>query len=395
MHSRTDSNRRSAWTAPRRRFVAWSGLLLICPVWALPVSAQQGESAEVSVSAARYAEVVDRGIEYLRSRGQGDDGAFSGQTGTGVTSVCLTAILRHRPAAAVADPVVQKGLRYLESNVRPDGGIYSQGSLHRNYETCLAMVALAAANREGRYDETLERAEAFIKQIQWDEGEGIDRGDPYYGGAGYGSHKRPDLSNTSFMIEALREIGRDADDEAIQRALVFVSRSQNLESPHNDTSFAPKVDDGGFYYTPAAGGQSMAGQNPDGGLRSYGSMTYAGLKSMIYAGLDKSDRRVEAALEFIRSTYSLEQNPGMGTAGLYYYYNTFAKALDVAGLETVEDAQGDERPWRVELFEVLSQAQQPDGSWLNDDNPRWMEGDRQLVTGYALLALAHVRPAAR
>ena len=42
----------------------------------------------------------------------------------------------------------------------------------------------------------------------------------------------------------------------------------------------------------AAGGQSQAGTTPNGGLRSYGSMTYAGLKSMIYAGVGPEDVEV-------------------------------------------------------------------------------------------------------
>ena len=32
-----------------------------------------------------------------------------------------------------------------------------------------------------------------------------------YGGAGYGKHSRPDLSNTSFLIDALRAVGNEAD----------------------------------------------------------------------------------------------------------------------------------------------------------------------------------------
>src|SRR5690606_19174736 len=116
-----------------------------------------------------------------------------------------------------------------------------------------------------------------------------DKSDPAYGGAGYGSHRRPDLSNTSFLIDALKATGNGPDDEAMQKALIFVSRCQNLETEHNTTPFAAKNPDGGFYYTPAAGGTSQAGTLPDGGLRSYASMTYAGLKSMIYCGLEKDD----------------------------------------------------------------------------------------------------------
>ncbi len=343
-------------------------------------------AASAEVPARQQA--IDRGIEYLRQRGQADDGSFSGQSGPAVTGLCITAILENRPAA-VNDPAVQKALSFLEGHLQEDGGIYSPGSKHRNYETCIAVQAFEAANRQGRYDETLAPAEAFLKGLQWDEGEGIESSDPEYGGAGYGGHQRPDLSNTSFMIEALRDLGNGPEDEAIQKALVFVSRSQNLESAYNDTEFAARVDDGGFYYTPAAGGQSQAGQTPSGGLRSYGSMTYAGLKSMIYAGLDKQDPRVAAALRFLRDHYSLEQNPGMGQAGLYYYYQTMAKALAAAEIKRLEDAEGVRHDWRQELVETLAAAQQADGSWVNEENTRWMEGDPQLVTAYALLALAH------
>ncbi len=353
--------------------------------------ASSGLAADQQQEMARYRQTVDRGIEYLRSQAIAGDGVLSGQSGTGVTSLCLAAILKHRPAA-VNDPAVEKGLKFIESNIRPDGGIYSDGSTHRNYETCLAIQAMLAANQQGRYDEALKKAEDFLRGIQWDEGEGLTSSDAAYGGAGYGSHKRPDLSNTSYMIETLHDLGRDGSDEAIQRALRFVSRTQNLESPANDTPFATKVNDGGFYYTPAAGGQSQAGQTANGGLRSYGSMTYAGLKSMLYAGVDKDDPRVKAAMDFIRRHYTLEQNPGMGAAGLYYYYHTFAKALDAAGLETLTDAQGVEHDWRSELLTTLAEAQAADGSWVNEENPRWMEGDRAPVTGYALLALEYCEP---
>ena len=177
----------------------------------------------------------------------------------------------------------------------------------------------------------------------------------------------------------------------MKKALVFVSRCQNLESEHNTTAFAAKNPDGGFYYTPAAGGASMAGKTADGGLRSYGSMTYAGLKSMIYAGVGPDDPRVKAAIKWLASHYGLDENPGMGTAGLYYYYHTFAKALDATGANRFEDAAGKSHDWRAELIAAIAKRQQPDGSWVNENN-RWLEGDANLVTGYALLALTYCRP---
>ncbi len=120
-------------------------------------------------------------------------------------------------------------------------------------------------------------------------------------------------------------------------------------------------------------------------------MTYAGLKSMIYAGLTKDDPRVIAAMNFIRKNYSLTDNPGMGQAGLFYYYHTFAKSLRTANVDVLDDESGKPHVWREELAGHLIGLQQSDGSWVNSNSDRWMEGDRQLVTAYALLALAYCR----
>ena len=84
----------------------------------------------------------------------------------------------------------------------------------------------------------------------------------------------------------------------------------------------------------------MAGKLPNGGLRSYASMTYAGLKSMIHAGVGPDDPRVKAAVEWLRKHYSLDENPGMGKSGLYYYYHTFAKALDAIEARHVQRRVG-------------------------------------------------------
>ena len=119
-------------------------------------------------------------------------------------------------------------------------------------------------------------------------------------------------------------------------------------------------------------------------------MTYAGLKSMIFAGVGPDDPRVRAAVAWIRKNYDLQTNPGIGSAGLYYYYHTFAKALDAMGWTKLEDNQGLQRDWRSDLIRELQQRQREDGSWVNA-NDRWMEGDPNLVTSYVLLALAHCR----
>ena len=346
------------------------------------------ESQPSSDVSARANESVKRAVDFLQ-QAQADDGSFSASSGPGVTAIVATALLRS--GRTESDPLVARSLVYLTKHLHEDGGIYQEGSRYKNYETSLAIVCFNEANKSGKYTELLGKAEKFVKAQQWDEDEGHELSSMSYGGAGYGSHERPDLSNTSFLIDALHSVGRGEDDPALQKALVFVSRCQNLESEYNTSPFAAKVNDGGFYYTIAAGGQSQAGETPDGGLRSYGSMTYAGLKSMIYAGLKRDDPRVKAAYDWIRKHYTVDENPGMGAQGLYYYYHTFAKALATIGDEHLVDAEGKSHDWRAELSQELVSTQQPDGSWVNA-NPRWLEGDPNLVTAYSLLALSYCRP---
>jgi len=362
------------------------GLLLVALVGsrAMLWSAEAGPA-----DAASYEQVVARAVGYLATKGQAEDGSFSSQAGPAVTALVATAVMRH--GRTTSDPLVAKALKCLDGFVQPDGGIYRTGSLYANYETSIAIVCLTEANADGRYTARLKKADAFIKGLQWDEGEGKDPSDPAYGGAGYGKSKRPDLSNTQFFMEALKALGDDENSEAVKRALTFVSRCQNLETEYNTTPFAAKNPDGGFYYTPAAGGSSMAGTTAEGGLRSYGSMTYAGLKSMIYAGVKPDDPRVKAAVKWIGMHYDLASNPGMGDAGLYYYYHTFAKALAAMQTDVFVDQQGARHDWRAELRAELARRQQADGAWVNAAD-RWMEGDPNLVTGYALLALAYCQP---
>ena len=342
-----------------------------------------------SADAPTSDDLTAKAVAFLKPR-QDDKGGWSTQRGPGITGLVVTALLRSKRVTP-SDPVVSKGLTYLEGFISPKGGL-SEGP-QANYVTSIAMMAFHEANTKGQYTAQIKAAQRYLKGLQWDEGEGKGKDDPYYGGAGYGGSSRPDLSNTSFFIDALRETGLPADDEGLKKALVFVSRCQNRKSEFNDQPWADKVNDGGFIYTTAAGGVSMAidPKLPNGGLRSYASMTYAGLKSMIHAGLTPDDPRVKAALDFVRAHYTLDENPGLGQIGLYYYYQTFAKALALVGQPTLVDASGTAHNWRADLVAALAKRQLPEGAWVNKAD-RFMEGDPNLVTSYGLLALAYARP---
>jgi len=235
-----------------------------------------------------------------------------------------------------------------------------------------------------------------LQANQWDQSEGLNARQDWFGGAGYGNNGRPDLSNTQMMLDAMYDAGVSPDEPAMQKALAFVSRTQNLKAT-NKADWAG--DDGGFAYTGANGGESMASEAAGEGrrgeklpastprsLRSYASMTYAGFKSMLYAGLSADDVRVRAAFDWIRHHWSFEENPGLGQQGLFYYYHTMARSLVIAQQHEITDSLGTAHNWREELIDALVKRQEEDGSWVNAAD-RWMEGDPSLVTIYGVLAL--------
>jgi squalene-hopene/tetraprenyl-beta-curcumene cyclase len=339
-----------------------------------------------------YQTTVDRGIAYLLKEAQHPDGSFNKADETpAITALCLTGLLHC--GCKPDDPAIAKALKYMEEFVQVDGGIYKPGSSIQNYETSIAIMCFAEANKDGRYKKLIKEADHYVKSIQWGADGGIDQSAVNYGGAGYGHTKtRPDLSNTSFLLDALQAAGDDANDEAVKRALVFVSKCQNLESKYNTTEMASKNPDGGFFYTIADKGSSPAGTTENGGLRSYGSMTYAGLKSMIFAGLGPDDVRVKAATDWIKKNYDMSSNPGMDQKGLYYSYNTFAKTMNAIGKDTFTDDKGVAHVWKAELLAELAKRQKDDGSWVNTST-LFQEGNPVLVTGYSLITLGNMKPA--
>jgi squalene-hopene/tetraprenyl-beta-curcumene cyclase len=255
-------------------------------------------------------------------------------------------------------------------------------------------MAFKEANQGGKYDTVIDNAQKFLKTLQIAE----DEKDAQFGGVGYDGKGRPDLSNTHFFVEALIAAGVPKNDPAVQRALRFVSRCQNLPGELQELEFAKKAaaaDKGGFAYHPLMAKEEKAKEfgrvTAAGGLRSEGGMTYAGLKSFLYAGVGKDDERVKGAIDWIKRHYTLEENPGQKDAGLYYYYHTFAKAMDALGEDKFTDAAGKVHDWRQELFDTLKKKQNADGSWTNS-NRAFLENTPELATAYALLALSYCSP---
>jgi hypothetical protein len=362
------------------------GSILFAP----PSLARRANAAEKSPDPKEVKALIEKAHAYLQKH-QETNGGFSPKfAGPGVSAVIAAALLRN--GYGPDDPVVAGTLAYLEKNAKKDGGIYDRG--FQNYTTSVAVMALTEANKDGKYDAVIKNASKYLKSLQF-----VESGDDVRtGGLDYGDRtKRPDASNTTYFLDALLAAGVPRDDPAVQRALKFVSRCQNLPGETNDQPFAKKTsedDKGGLTYVPIMEDESKY-KTAAGGLRSLGAMTYGGLKTFLYAGVSKDDPRVQGAVKWIRRHYTLEENPGMKQSGLYYYYHTFAKALAALGEDPFADSEGVKHPWRTELFEALKKRQRPDGSFINAGDRAFGESDPNLATGFALLALSYAKAPAK
>jgi squalene-hopene/tetraprenyl-beta-curcumene cyclase len=370
--------------AHRRRVWCLSVLGIACALCAWPAPGWT-QDAKVGPASQEVQEVLNKALGYLKTS-QGKDGSFAPKlAGPGVTALVVAGLVRN--GVSPTEPVVAKSLAYLESQVKKDGGIYNK--FLANYTTSVAIMAFKDANQGGKYDKIIQDAGSFLKGIQKE----TASKDPAFGGFGYDATKRPDLSNTIFTVDALLAAGIPKNDPAIQKALKFIGRCQNLPGEFNDQPFARKTtkdDEGGFTYLPFDSDDNPH-RTPDGGLRSLGGMTYGGLKSFLYAGVSKDDPRVQAALAWVRRHWTLDENPGMGTKGLYYYYHTFGKAMQVWGEDRFADAKGTKHDWRRELFDALKSRQRAEGSWSNTCDRTFFEVDPDLATAFAILSLSYCR----
>jgi len=373
------------------RRAAAPALVLIAAVALLPAPSAAQPSAD------QWKATVAKASAFLKKT-QAEDGSWGPKPqNRGITGVIVTGLIR--TGTSPEDEPAAKGIKFVESliNVKEGHIAGTDNPIQVNYVTSINLMALAAANKDDKYKAVIGNAAKYLKSYQWDEEVGGKKPDSdYYGGAGYaGGKSRPDLSNTAFFLEALKSAGTPKDDPAFKKALVFVGRCQNFKSEFNAAEWAAKNNDGSFVYTGANGGENRRSDDAKGDMGGYGSMTYAGIKSMIYCGVGKDDERMKMAIGWIKKNYTLDSNPGMpgpnSQRGLYYYYHTFAKTMDALGIDEFEDDKGVKHDWRADLVAALAKRQQPDGSWKND-NDRWMEGSPDLVTGYAMMALSYAKP---
>ncbi len=330
-----------------------------------------------------------KGAEYLLAHQQAD-GTWGNAPKTAISALCVVALADTPGDAARRDAAIDKAMEYVLAQRQESGAIPSTPSRHfiffsdygyPTYTTAVALLAMATLDKPD-YIPWMKQARTFLKSVQVaDEGE-------TQGGFGYRTGSRPDMSNTAWAAEALhvtRHLDREPytdtpeQDAASTKRLwtqldTFLSKAQNLPD-NGQVNPASEDADGGFGYKP--------------GLVSSGSMTYAGLKSMIYAEVDPQDPRVKGVLHYVRDHYTVAENPGQGQRGYFYYAQTMAKALAVLGQPAIQLAGDRQADWRADLVAELAKRQRDNGSWVNTDG-RYMESDPNLVTAYAMIALKQI-----
>ena len=356
-------------------------------------------------------DTATRAIEFLRST-QGESGGWSvnpdGPDFPAITALAVEGMLLD-PRFDQRDESAAAGIGYVLGFAKPDGGIHD--GVLPTYNTAICVSMLSHVRTPGAM-RAVGGGVALLKRMQWGAfdpatnpspeapawTEPIGEDHPYFGGMGYGKHGRPDLSNTQFFVQALHDAGVSTRDPAYARALVFLRRVQ-MDGRVNPMPYAHGSRQGGFIYATVPNAESVdsvPGQSQAGSveetladgrvetrLRAYGSMTYAGFKSLIYADLPPDDPRVTAALGWIEDHFSVSENPGLGKQGLYYQYAVMARALDAWGSDEIGG-----RDWRAEIVRAIAGLQEPDGG-MRVVHDRWLENDRNLITAYALVALGH------
>ena len=345
----------------------------------------------LDVSVANEASAaIKRGLDWLAAN-QKEDGSWSNPDFPALTAFGLWPfLLSDYPDK---EEIVNKAVKFIKSKVQKDGGIYvkvkGKGGGLSNYNTAICMTVL---NATGNPDciKIIQDARKFVAA-------GQHLGDDEYkGGFGYDKdtdRAYTDLLNTYYTVEAmkatenvedLRPKGKKRVDINWAETVKFIERIQNDEEAGKDEA-------GGFFYKPR---QSKAGNvtNANGKVyfRSYGSMTYVGMLALVYANVSREDIRVQSALDWASKHWSLEENPGMGAQGQYFFYNILSKCMNAMNTETLATQSGEVVKWREELAEKLISLQKIDatgqGHWENEQNRFW-ESDPVLVTGYSLLGL--------
>ena len=326
-------------------------------------------TAAAQAPAARDATLAEqRGLAFLASR-QDAGGAWLPRSGPAMTALVAKALLQAGQSSA--DPAVHRALAFIDRTAQPDHGFYLDSNPTYNTAIVLSTLALLPDNT---YRERIAAGRQFLQSAA-----------APAAASPTNSWYAPDQSNDGSAAPAIPlayTVGDPAD-----AAGWTIEALHAAGTPPGDPLLRQSLQHAAAPFNPDPNERAAGAVLPN-----YGSLTYAGLKSMLYAGLTRDDPRVQLAVRWIRQNYTLDSNPADAAGrGQFYYYHTFAKALRTYGESPFTDSRGVRHDWRAELRARLTALQSPDGSWVNQKTGDYLENDPVVVTTYSVLALQEAR----
>lgn len=319
--------------------------------------------AMADLSAAQVERSISRGIDYLRSQ-QRPNGGWEeyGIHKGGLSSLCALAL--SNSGVANNDVSIAKAMAYLRKIESND--TYSVALQTLAYCQVGATEDLPRIQRNVRW---LEKTQldaskgAFKRPGTWTYQQGIDGdGDP---------------SNTQFALLALaaaEERGISVSKSVFEKSLAYWKDLQD--------------ETGGWPYSkdwPATGSITSAGIASTiicrGSLSGGSSKVVDG--QIECCGEGEGDRSIEQGLDWLGSRFSIRSNPGphSATQNLFYYLYALERVGRLSGRRLIGG-----HDWYREGAEFLLSIQDPiRGYWAGSASP---ESNRNVATSFALLFLA-------
>ncbi|TWU40972.1 DUF4159 domain-containing protein [Novipirellula artificiosorum] len=316
------------------------------------------QPAYAEVDPASVQRAIDRGVAYLRGT-QNARGGWNeyGSYSCGLSALCTLSLLN--AGVSREDPAIASAMKYLRS-FEPDD----------TYSLSLQTLVYCQLGAAG----DLPRLRRNVGQLVATQ----NNGGPKSGAWGYGSQMGSgDPSNSQFALLALgaaKDRGIDVDTTVFERSIRYWTSIQRSG--------------GGWAYT--------------GGQPPTGSMACAGIASMIIGrgGMKGTSSRivgdqiqccgnpanandpVQAGLDWLGKSFSVEVNPGTSNSATYYYY---LYALERVGRLSGRRFIGGHDWYREGAEALLEEHDQFQGFW-SGSGP-W-ETNNEIATSFALLFLS-------
>lgn len=314
--------------------------------------------AQDGIDAAAVSRSIDRGVAYLR-KSQTERGGWTeyGGHSCGLSALCTLSLLN--AGVSRDDPDMIRALRYLRTFEPRD-----------TYSVALQTLVFCDVGAAGDLPRIRRNVQWLIDEQKTGVGDARRVGAWAYGrdrGSG-------DPSNSQFALLALGaavDRGIEVDPETFQRALEYWKGRQ--------------LPGGGWSY---------------GGARATGSMTCAGIASIIIAegrlpagssqidgksikccgGSDSATNPVDDALEYLGNVFSVTVNPGGQSLAYYYYMYALERVGRLSGRRFI----GGHDWYREGAERLVNQQDDFQGFW-SGTGP--IESNEDIATAFALLFL--------